>query len=220
MPSLPFITAIRNVSADVTTAEIQDLTTAYGGSNPDRDELALYAYLYKRDASLNDTAVSLANDLPLTASTWGFTLNGDGWYVAIIFGFEVWQAGSYTLDQCVYHDGSYWKATTTTSGEPGVSGDWDEITDIISEVLNLDSDNVYITQTNNFTTAIIESGKLGDQIQALGQKIIQGKVKNPNDAADVLFGASLVESAWVNHRRGDNQDAQEIVDYITGQWAV
>lgn len=220
MPSLPFITAIRNVSADVTTAEIQDLTTAYGGVNPARDELALYAYLYKRDASLNDTPVTLANDAPLTCTAWGFTLNGDGWYVAIIFGFEIWAAGSYTLDQCVYHDGSYYKATTTTSGEPGVSGDWDEITDILSEVLNLDADNVYITQTNNFTSAILESGKLGNVLQALGQKIIQGKVKNSDDAASALFGAALIESAWVNHRRGDNQDAQEIVDWLTGQWTV
>lgn len=218
MPSLPFITAIRNVSADVTTAELQDLTTAYGGVNPARADLALYAYLYKRDAELNDTVVTVANDAPTTVTAWGFTLNGDGWYVAIIFGFPIWVAGSYTLNQCVYHDGSYWKATTSTSGEPGVSGDWDEITDILSEVLNLAADNVYITQTNNFTTAILESGKLGDVLQALGQKIIQGKPKNADDAASASFGAALIESAWINHRRGDNQDAQEIVDWLTGQW--
>jgi hypothetical protein len=221
MPSIPFVTAIQNVSADVTTAELIDLTTNYGGSNPARDELALYAYLYKRDAELNDTAVTISNDDPLNVVAWSFDLNGlDGWYVAIIFGFEIWAAGTFNVNQCVYHSGAYYKALGTTTEEPGTGSDWDVITDIQSEVLNLGADNVYITQTNNFTTAIVESGKLGNVLQQLGQKIIQGKVKNSDDAATALFGAGLVESAWVNFRRGDYQDAQEIVDFITGQWAV
>lgn len=220
MPSLPFITAIRNVSADVTTAELEDLSTAYGGIYPDRADLALYAYLYKRDAELNDTVVALSNDAPTTVQAWNFILNGDGGYVAIIFGFPIWSAGSFALNDCVYYASTYWKANTSTNGEPGVSVDWDEITDILSEVLNLGSANTYITQTNNFTTAILESGKLGNVLQALGQNIIQGKPKNADDAATASFGAAMVESAWVNFRRGDNQDAQEIVDWLTGQWAV
>lgn len=220
MPSLPFITAIRNVSADVTTAELEDLSTAYGGINPDRADLALYAYLYKRDAELNDTVVALSNDAPTTVQSWGFTLNGDGGYVAIIFGFPIWSAGSFALNSCVYYASTYWKATTSTNGVPGVSVDWVEITDILSEVLNLGSPNTYITQTKNFTTAILESGKLGNVLQALGQNIIQGKPKNADDAATASFGAAMVESAWVNFRRGDDQDAQEIVDWLTGQWAV
>lgn len=218
MPNLPFITSIRNVSADVLTAEIQDLTV-YGGTNPERTALALYLYLYKRDAQSNDVAVAITNDDPLNASTWGFALNGDGLYVGVLFGFPIWAAGSYILNDCVYHAGSFYKANGATSGEPGVSGDWDVLTDIISEVLNLGSANTYITQTYNFTTAIAESGKVGNNLQALGQKIIQGQIRNSDDAATVLYGAGLIESAWVNFRRADYQDAQEIVDYITGQWA-
>lgn len=214
MPSIPFITSIRNVSADVTTAEIQDLSVY---TSPLRSALALYAYIYKRDAALDDTVVAVDNSDPLNVSSWAFYLNGDGLYVAIVFGFEVWSAGSYAQNECVYHDGAYYRATTSTNQEPP-HADWDEITDIQSEVLNLGSANVYITQTNNFTTAIIESGKVGDVLQALGQKIIQGKIKNSDDCASALYGAGLTESAWVNFRRGDYQDAQEIVDYITGQW--
>ena len=219
MPNLPFVTAIRNVSADVTTAEIQDLSI-YGGSGPERDELALYTYLYKRDAQNNDTAVSITNDDPLNVNSWSFALNGDGLYVAIIFGFPIWAAGSYVQNDGVYHDGDFYLASTSTSGEPGVSGDWTLLTDIISEVLNVGSANVYITQTENFTTAIIESGKGGDVLQALGQKIIQGKIKNSDDCASALYFGALIESAWINFRRGDSQDAQEIVDYLTGQWSA
>lgn len=217
MPSLPFVTAIRNVSADVTTAELNDLST-YGGSVPDRDQLALYAYLFKRDAQDNDTAITLTNDNPLTANAWGFSLLGDGLYIAIIFGFPIWEAGSYVQNDCVYHETLYYKANGATTEEPGVGTDWDEIVDIQSEVLNLGSLNTYITQTENFTTAILESGKGGDILQALGQKIIQGKIKNSDDAASALFFGALIESAWVNFRRGDSQDAQEIVDYLTSQY--
>jgi hypothetical protein len=220
MPSLPFVTAITNVSADVTTAELQDLST-YGGSVPARDELALYVYLYKRDADNNDTAVTLLNDQPLTANTWQFTLNAvDGLYVAIVFGFPLWSAGSYVTNDCVYYNDLYYIANGATSGEPGVSADWDLITDILSQVLNSGTANTYITQTENFTTARLESGKGGDVLQALGQKIIQGKIKDSGDCADALFFAGLIESAWVNFRRGDSQDAQEIVDWLTGQWAA
>jgi hypothetical protein len=219
MPSLPFVTAIRNVSADVTTAELQDFST-YGGGGPARDTLALYVYLYKRDAQNNDTAVTVLNDEPLTANTWQFTLNGDGLYVAIVFGFEVWEAGSFVALDCVYHDGDYYIANGSTSEEPGTGNDWDVITDILSEVLNVGSANTYITQTENFTTAILEAGKGGDVLQALGQKIIQGKIKNSDDAASALFFGAMIESAWVNFRRGDSQDAQEIVDWLTGQWVA
>lgn len=219
MPNLPFVTAIRNVSADVTTAELADLST-YGGLGPERNELALYAYLYKRDASNNDTLVPLDNNIPLTCNTWPFTLAGDGLYIAIIFGFPIWAAGSYVQNDCVYHNAAYYIATTGTSGEPGVSGNWTLLTDIISEVLNVGSANTYITQTENFTTAILESGKGGDILQALGQKIIQGKIKNSDDAASALYFGALIESAWINFRRGDSQDAQEIVDYLTGQWSA
>jgi len=218
MPSLPFITAITNVSADVTTAELQDLST-YGGALPQRDELALYVYLYKRDAQNNDTAITVLNSDPLTANTWQFTLNSsDGLYIAIVFGFPIWNAGSYILNDCVYYGGDYYIANGATSGEPGISGDWDLITDILSEVLNVGSANTYVTQTENFTTARLESGKGGDVLQALGQKIIQGKIKNSDDAASALFFGGMIESAWVNFRRGDSQDAQEIVDWLTGQW--
>jgi hypothetical protein len=219
MPNLPFITAIKNVSADVLTAEIADLST-YGGLGPARADLALYLYLYKRDAALNDTAVSITNDDPLNANTWPFTLNGDGWYVGILYGFPVWSAGTYDSLDCVYHTGVYYQANGSTTGTPGVSPDWDVLSMTSPDAALASSGNLYITQTDNFTTAIIESGKVGDILQTLGQKIIQGKVKNSDDAAFALFGGGLVESAWVNFRRGDTQDAQEIVDFITGQWTA
>lgn len=220
MPSIPFVTAIENESADLVTGVLVDLTT-YGGSNPDRSDLALYAYLFKRNANLEDTSITLVNTSPTTVNQWSFNLSlKDGLYVAIVFGFPIWSAGSFTADQCVYHDGVYYKANTGTSEEPGTGSDWDTITDILDEILTLDGSGVYITQTNNFSTARSEAGKLGDNLAALGQKIVSGKCKNWEDAASSLYPAGLIESAWVNFRRGDNVEAQEIIDFVQNRYAA
>lgn len=216
MPSIPFVTSIQNESADLVTADVVDLTTY---SSPARADLALYLYLYKRAADLTDTPITISNTDPENVASWSFSLAAnDGWYVAIIFGFPIWAAGSYDADKCVYHNGNYYKADVSTSGEPGVSGDWDLITDILAEVLNLDDSGVYITQTNNFSTARSEAGRLGDNLAALGQNIVSGKCKNWEDASSVLFPAGLIESAWVNFRRGDNTEAQNIIDYVQQNW--
>lgn len=212
MPSIPFVTSIQNESADLTTAQLADLTVY---SSPARNTLALYLYLYKRNANQDDTQITVDNSLPTSVSSWEFTLAAsDGWYVAILFGFPIWSAGSYDANKCVYHSGSYYKANTTTVGTPGVSGQWTLITDILGEVLNLSGSGVYITQTNNFSTARSEASPIGDAVAQFGQLIRSGIPKNWEDAANILFPDGLIESAWVNFRRGDNVPAQEIMDYI------
>lgn len=213
------ITEINNVAADLSTAELADLTV-YGGANPDRDELALFLYLYKRAADLTDTAVTVSNTDPLNVTAWSFTLAGDGWYRAILFEFPIWAAGTYSLNNCVYHSGAYYKANTSTTGTPGVSADWDLITDILAEVLNLSSSNVVIGQTNNFTTANADAGPIGTVLQDLGPSIKAGQCKDINKAGTALWGESLIESAWINFLRGDYVEAQEIVDYINSRWAA
>lgn len=218
MPSIPFVTAVDHESADLTTGRLTDLTTY---TSPARNALALYAYLYKRDVSSVDTAVTVSNADPLNVTYWEFSLaDADGWYVAIIFGFPIWSAGTYALNKCVYHSGVYYKANTSTTETPGAGSEWDVITDIQAEVLNLADSGVYITQTNNFSTARSEAGTLGDNLAALGQKIINGKCKNWEDAGSTLFPAALIESAWVNFRRGDNVNAQDIIDYVQERFAA
>jgi hypothetical protein len=217
--ALAILTDIENVSADVTTADLVDLTT-YGGANADRNDLALYLYLYKRSADLTDTQITITNNDPLNVVQWNFSLNGDGWYRAIVFAFPIWVAGSYVLNNCVYYNGGYWMANTSTTGTPGVSANWTAITDILADVLNLSNSNVTIGQTNNFTTASAEVNIIGNDLQDLGPKIRMGKCKDINDAARVLLGEGLIDSAWMNFERGDVVEAQQIVDYVNSQWAA
>lgn len=217
--ALAVLTSIQNVSADISTADLVD-GTIYGAPNADRNDLAAYLYLYKRNAQQVDTAVIVSNTSPLTVTRWSFTLAGDGWYRAVLFLFPIWTAGAYVINNCVYHSGSYYKANTSTTETPGAGSEWDLITDILGEVLDLDDSNVTIGQTNNFITPNAEAGVLGDNLQDLGPKIKAGKCKDINDAVNVLFGESLLDSAWNNFARGDNVEAQEIVDFINNQWAA
>lgn len=215
--ALTIITDIESVSADLSSASLVDLTT-YGGSNAARNTLALYLYLYKRDASLSDTAVTVSNTDPLNVTSWSFTLAGDGLYRAILFEFPIWAAGTYTVDSCVYYSGSYYRANTGTSQTPG-GANWTLITDILATVLNLSGSGVTIGQTNNFTTGILEAGTQGDALQDLGPSIRSGKCKDWNKAADILYWEGLIDSAWMNFERGDYTEAQSIVDFITANWS-
>lgn len=210
------LTDIENVSSDLVSARLVDLTT---WGSPARASVALYAYLYKRDATSTDTSVTLTNTDPLNVTYWSFSLAGDGWYRAIVFAFPIWAAGTYLANACVYYSGSYYKANTTTTQTPG-GGQWTLLTDILTQVLNLSGSNVTIGQTNNFTTANAEAGILGDNLQDLGPLIKAGKCKNINDAVNVIYGEGLIDSAWMNFERGDYSQAQEIVDYINSAWAA
>lgn len=213
-----FITAIENVSSDLATAELSDLSQ-YGGSNPDRNELALYAYLYKRDAQNNDTQITLNNDNPTTVAAWSFTLPAaDGVFVAIIFGFYIWSAGTYPSGTCRYHSGAYYKSNTSTSSTPGTDGTWDVISDILAECTG--NATVEQTQTYNWSAARSSSGPIGDALADLGPKIIRGKCRDWNDAAQVLQGAGMINSAYMNFLRGDYQDAQSVIDFVQANMAA
>lgn len=216
-----FVLDIQNVSADVQSAQMVDISN-YGGSNPDRDTFALFLYLYKRASDSTDTAITVTNTSPLTVSEWDFALPAqDGNFVYIIFGFPIWAAGSYLASACVYKssNGLYYRANVNTSGVPGVSSDWIQITDILAEVLNLSGSNVTITQSYAFSTAVAEAGPIGDAMAALGPRIVGGKCKSINDAAAVIYGAALIESAWMNFRRQDYVNAQDIMDFVDQQFA-
>ena len=226
MPSIPFITKIRNESADLLTAELVDLTEDYGvGGNAERSELALYLYLWKRDVELNDTEVTIDNTSPTTVTAWLFNLAGDGWYVAIVFGFYIYSgAETYDEDDCVYYPttGLYYKClqdgTTGITPVAGLGTEWEAIADILADVIDLDS-NVFITQTDNFTKAAGQK-KSGDILQPLGQKLINGKCRNWEDAASSLVVRGLLQSAQYNHQRSQNQNGQEIMDYINDRFAA
>lgn len=219
---ITLITAIISESSDCKTAIVQDLTTQYGqGSYPARNTLALYLILNKRSVDLVDTPIVIDNTAPLTVSQWSINLIGDSWYPGIVIGVPRWSAGAYTINQCVYHvpTTSYYKALTSTSVVPGSDPTkWALITDILGSCLDLGT-NVEQTQVNNFT-ACNGSVKAGNVLQPLGQLVVNGSCKNWEDSANAMFIGSLVRSAKVNHLRIQDQDAQEIMDFVNNRFSA
>lgn len=217
MPNIPFITDIENVSADLSVAYLQDITLY---STPARNTLALYVYLAKRDADNNDTFLTISNSAPLTATSWQFALpSQDGNFVSNIFGFNIWGAGTYAQNACVYYsaNGNFYIANTSTSQTPG-GGQWTLITDVLATATN--NSSVYQTQTYNWSSARAQTGQLGDAMATLGQLIIEGKCKSWENAGNVITAAAIVESAYVNFRRTDYSTAQKIIDWVDAQTAL
>jgi len=215
---MTFLTDIENVSEDLSTAELVDVSQ-YGGSNPDRDELALYVYLYKRDAQENDTQITVDNNNPLTANAWSFVLPAaDGVFVAIVFGIYVWSAGTYPSGTARYYNGIYYISNTSTSSTPGVDSTWDVVSDILGELSG--NTTVEETQTYNWSAAHSESGQLGDAIADFAPSVLDGRCKDYGKAAKVLYGAALIESAFVNFRRADYVQAQTSIDFVQANYAA
>lgn len=218
MATVVFSTDIENVSADLTSAQLVDITHY---TTPARSALYLYAYLFKRSSDNTDTQLTLDNSAPNTVTAWTFSLpQQDGTFIGIIFGFVLWVPGVYTLGNSVYYNGSYYRVgVASTSGTPGVSVDWILIANILSEVLNLANSNVSITQTYNFSAVRAATGPLGDALASFGLSVKSGKCKDWQQASSVLIGATLISSAWTLFRSMNYSAEQDIMDYLDAQTA-
>lgn len=208
--SITYVTQIERESADGTTAVLKDYTSY---TSPARNALALFIKFVKRSAALVDTAITIDNSAPLSATEWTFNLAGDGWYYATIFGFPIWSAGTYTVNQCVYYSVTqrYYQAKGTVSSVPTNTTDWNYLPD--PTLIELTATNVEINNTHNFTSGQSEI-LTGDQLEQLADEIIDGKPKDWEDTTIALLGLALLNGAWVKHYRVKNQQAQSIIDFI------
>lgn len=222
MANVVFLTDIEQVDASISTAQLTDITN-YNTQGVLRSTLALYAFLYKRDANSSDTQIALDNSNPLSVTFWQFNLpSQDGIFVAQIFGIPIWSAGTYTQNQCVYYSGNvYYVNASSTTQTPG-GADWTIIptANIPSVIPGLSSNNVSQTQTYNFSAAHSATGVMANSLADLGLQIKDGRCKNWNQAAGVLTGAALIDSAWTNFRAGNYITCQQIMDYLQATTAL
>ena len=217
--ALTYIFDIEGVASDLITALLTDLTI-YGGSNPARNTLANYLYFYKRDVNLVDSQLTIDNSSPLTVNQYQFSLpTSDGVFVGVIFSFNIWSAGTYAQNACVYYstNGNYYKANTSTSQTPG-GNQWDLITDILGTCTG--NTTVQQGQFYAWSSAHAQTGILGDAMADLGQKLRDGKCRNWEDSANVITASAAIDSAFTNFRRTSYTTAQSIMDWINAQTSL
>lgn len=215
--ALTFIGNISSISADLSTGILSDITT-YGGANSARNTLALFLVFVKRDANSNDTAIIIDNSTPLTVNQYSFSLpSQDGLFVGNMFAFNIWSAGTYTLNQCVYYTptNSYYIVNAATTTQTPGGSNWTLITNVQATATG--NASVQQGQFYAWSAAVVSSGALGDAMSDLAIRMVQGKCKNWDDAAQVLTGAALVEGAFLNFRRLNYVSAQQIIDYADAQ---
>lgn len=224
MPSTTYITQIERESADCTTAIIKDYTEYGVDDAPVRNIIGLFVKLVKRSASDPpvDVPVTISNASPLSVSQWtiDITATKDGWYYMTLFGYPVWAAGTFDLNECVlYSNGNCYRAKANgVSSLPTVSADWELITNPTSASIEALADSgIYINNTHNFTTCNAEI-PVSDQLEQLADKISDGRPKDWEDTTLALLGSALLNGAWVNHYRVKNQRAQVITDFINQKY--
>jgi len=226
MATVVFSSSIEGVSSDLTTANLVD-DTDYTLQGVLRNTLAVVCFLYKRDAQSADTLLATDNSAPLSALQWSFSLpSQDGLFIARLMGFPIWAAASFPFHSCVYNSGAYYYCNNAggTSQVPGVGVDWTVIPlasiPTVIDGLSPVSPNLSNTQTYNFTTPHLQTGILADEEATLGEKIINGICKNWAQAASVIMGGALLDSAYTNFAKQNYAVAQGIVDYLQAQTAM
>lgn len=215
---ITFVADIENVSSSLSVGFVVD-ETVYGGSNPTRNQLAVILFLFKRDAQQNNTAISVDNSAPLTATQWQFTLPAaDGVFTGNFFGFTIWTPGTYANLACVFYNSSVYIANTSTSQTPGTGGNWTLVTDIIATCTN--NASVQQTQVYLWSSARTEAGVIGDVLSDLSGKIREGKCASWTDAGAALTGAAALNGAFACFRRADYINAQKDIDFLQSQTAA
>lgn len=89
IPNLTFT----SVSADGTQSILTD-STIYGGSNPNRNQVAVYVYPVKVDEEQVETPLTIASFDPETATTFTVTNTVDGWYQYYFLIVNNWLIGT------------------------------------------------------------------------------------------------------------------------------
>ncbi len=142
-------------NTDASEATFTD-DTAYGGANPDRNEVAVYIEIWKVDSAGVTTVVELPNLDPDTADEWTFNSEIDGHYKVLMYIIENYSGGTaYVTDDVVYYSGLLYKAIQATTGNLPTNITYWELVEELSDTIE-DGNNVLTTYKDYL---VIEHGK-------------------------------------------------------------
>ena len=191
---------------DITGAyNVTSNPTGYGAPNDAFADFAHYAIIRKKNVnSVADEDLTIETYNELSATEFVAPRAVDGWYEGIKFNIPIWSAGAYLLDDVIYHNGSIYQANAGTSGTPGVSGDWDEVTDLTTL-----EDNTSITVTvEGRVTAYNADVYWSQQIASLSQQGMCGICEDDRLKARLDKIYRHIQSVLVADQLGNNTDGE------------
>lgn len=129
--TLTFSSTLVTLTNDTGDYNVSTNPTGYGTPNPAFAALAHYAIIRKKNVNdVADAVQSLTAYDEETAESFTCSRAIDGWYEGTLIDILIWTAGTYASGYVVYYNGVIYQSSTSTTGTPGVSGDWTVITDL------------------------------------------------------------------------------------------
>lgn len=190
---------------DITGDYSVDNLTGYGAPNAEFTDFGHFAIIRKKNVnSVADEVLTLNSYNPVTAESFEADRSVDGWYEGVKLNIPVWTAGTYDANTVKYYNGSVWMSNTSTSGTPGVSSDWDAITDLTE----IEGNTSITTTTESRVTAYNADVYWSQQIATLSQ---QGKCgicedERKKERLDKIY--RHIQSVLVADQLGNNSDGE------------
>lgn len=188
-----------------------NVTTNPGGYGTPNNAFSDYAhYCILRKKGVGDTAdavMTLDAYTPTSATEFTATRTLDGWYEATKLTITKWTAGTYPADTVRYNGGSVYIANTSTSGTPGVSSDWDAVTDLTE----IEDNDTLIATIDGRVTVYNADTYWSKQIAANSKQGNCGICSDDRqkDRLDRIY--FHIQAALVADQLGDNEN---------GEWSV
>lgn len=176
----------------------------YGAPNDLFSDFAHYVILRKKNVNLvADVVMTLDSFNPLSSTVFTATRTIDGWYEAKKLNIRKWTAGTYNLNDVRYYNGSVYKANTTTTGTPGVTG-WDLVTDLTT----IESNGTVVTAVDGRVTAYNADTYWSKQIALNSQKGNCGICVDDRQADRLKKIEFHLQAVLVADQMGDNESGE------------
>ena len=207
----------KNIVIDDSTGDFSspDNEGGYGTSNPERNTLALYHILTKKNPEATDSDLTYTNEDSAadTVASWTIPVSTDGWYRAQSIAIPIWDAGTaYAQDQLVwFSDALYRSNTVTSNGESPASqpAKWVAFDSTITNLRDVyDNPIAYGPTITIFTTYLdFLQHCLGDEIYADAWKDVSDDRPSfySTDAATAI--TALLEGSKIAAARENFQEA-------------
>jgi len=192
------VTLSVDISSDRLTGTLNDDTT-YGGSNPSRAALRVFADGYKMTADNTATTLTLTSNTsdPQTVTSWDFDISEDGWFKFYYVAIPAYAGGTtYAIYDAVYdNDNTVYRSKQNGNVGNALSNTtyWEVITDPAALAANLTETN----ESLNITSLIYQRVLTPNSEYAYSNMIGENCSCSDCDENETIYDYQIF-SFWLN----------------------